>query len=115
MANDIRLDILGTSFTITADEDEEYLNKVLSQYSTAVKNTQSISGIKEPLNIAILTGFILCDEFNKVKQRLDDEIRARGELKNEDNWENQEVEDRTLRLITKLDQALSLFGDDKNT
>ena len=115
MANDIRLDILGTSFTITADEDEEYLKKVLSQYGAAVKNTQSISGIKDPLNIAILTGFILCDEFNKVKQRLDNEIRAKGELKDEDNWENQEVEDRTLRLITKLDQALSLFGDDKNT
>jgi cell division protein ZapA (FtsZ GTPase activity inhibitor) len=115
MANDIRLDILGTSFTITADEDEEYLNKVLSQYGAAVKNTQSISGIKDPLNIAILTGFILCDEFNKIKQRLDNEIRAKGELKDEDNWENQEVEDRTLRLITKLDQALSLFGDDKNT
>jgi cell division protein ZapA (FtsZ GTPase activity inhibitor) len=114
MTNDIRLDILGASFTITADEDEEYLNKVLSQYHAAVKNTQNISGITEPLNVAILTGFILCDEFNKIKQRLDDEIEAKGVLKNEDNWEDQEVEDRTLRLITKLEQALNLFGDDKD-
>jgi len=114
MANDIRLDILGTSFTITADEDEEYLNKVLSQYRAAVNNTQNISGIKEPLNVAILTGFILCDEFNKIKQRLDDEIEAKGVLKNEDNWEDQEVEDRTLRLISKLEQALNLFGNDKD-
>jgi cell division protein ZapA (FtsZ GTPase activity inhibitor) len=114
MANDIRLDILGTSFTITADEDEEYLNKVLSQYRAAVNNTQNISGIKEPLNVAILTGFILCDEFNKIKQRLDDEIEARGALKDEDNWENQEVEDRTLRLISKLEQALKIFGNDKD-
>jgi cell division protein ZapA (FtsZ GTPase activity inhibitor) len=114
MANEICLDILGTSFTITADEDEEYLNKVLSQYRAAVKNTQNISGIKEPLNVAILTGFILCDEFNKVKQRLDDELEAKGALKDEDNWENQEVEDRTLRLISKLEQALNLFGNDKD-
>jgi cell division protein ZapA (FtsZ GTPase activity inhibitor) len=114
MANDIRLDILGTSFTITADEDEEYLNKVLSQYRAAVHNTQNISGIKDPLNVAILTGFILCDEFNKVKQRLDDEIEARGALKEESSWENQEVEDRTLRLISKLEQALNLFGNDKD-
>jgi len=113
MANDIRLDILGTSFTITADEDEEYLNKVLSQYRAAIKNTQSISGITEPLNVAILTGFILCDEFNKVKQQLDN-VEAKGTEKDEDNWEKQEVEDRTLRLITKLEQALNLFGDDKN-
>jgi len=34
-------------------------------------------------------------------------------LKEEENWENQEVEDRTLRLISKLEQALNLFGDDK--
>jgi cell division protein ZapA (FtsZ GTPase activity inhibitor) len=114
MANEIYLDILGTSFSITADEDEEYLKKVLSQYREAVKSTQSISGIKEPLNIAILTGFILCDEFNKIKQRLDFELEAKGTAKNEDSWEDQEVEDRTLRLISKLEQALNLFGDDKN-
>jgi cell division protein ZapA (FtsZ GTPase activity inhibitor) len=114
MTNEICLDILGTSFTITADEDEEYLNKVLSQYRDAVKSTQSISGIKEPLNIAILTGFSLCDEFNKIKQRLDFELEAKGAAKNEDSWEDQEVEDRTLRLISKLEQALNLFGDDKN-
>jgi cell division protein ZapA (FtsZ GTPase activity inhibitor) len=114
MTNEIRLDILGTSFSITADEDEEYLNKVLTQYREAVKSTQSISGIKEPLNVAILTGFILCDEFNKVKQRLDYELEAKGAAKDEDSWEDQEVEDRTLRLITKLEQALNLFSDDKH-
>jgi cell division protein ZapA (FtsZ GTPase activity inhibitor) len=114
MTNEICLDILGTSFTITADEDEEYLNKVLSQYRAAVQNTQNISGIKDPLNVAILTGFILCDEFNKVKQKLDEETEAGRIVKNEDNWEEQEVEDRTLRLISKLEQALNLFGNDKD-
>ncbi|MCL2802103.1 MAG: cell division protein ZapA [Treponema sp.] len=103
MTNEIRLDILGTSFTITADADEAYLKKVLTQYNEAVKNTQKISGIKDPLNIAVLTGFLLCDEFNKVKQQLE----------NPDD-EADEVEDRTLRLISKLEQALNLFGNDKN-
>jgi cell division protein ZapA (FtsZ GTPase activity inhibitor) len=108
------LDILGTSFTIKADEDEEYLNKVLSQYRAAVNNTQNISGIKDPLNVAILTGFILCDEYNKVKQKLDEEKEAGKIEKSENNWEEQEVEDRTIRLISKLEQALNLFGNDKN-
>jgi cell division protein ZapA (FtsZ GTPase activity inhibitor) len=92
MTNELCLDILGTSFTITADEDETYLRSVLAQYNAAVENTKSISGINEPLNIAVLTGFLLCDEINKIKLQ----------LKNE----SVEVQKRTMNLITKLDQVL---------
>jgi len=92
MANELCLDILGTSFTIDADEDEAYLQKVLEQYRTAIENTQSISGINAPLNIAILTGFMLCDEINKIKQQVE--------------GESAELQKRTSNLIAKLDQAL---------
>ena len=117
MANELCLDILGTSFTITADADEAYLNKVLNQYKEAVKNTQNISGIKDPLNVAILTGFMLCDEINKTKKQLE-ELKETGEAEKNDmslsvSWEDQEVEERTQRMITKLEQALKIFGDDK--
>jgi len=109
MTNELCLDILGTSFSITVDEDEEYLKKVLNQFKTAVKNTQNISGISEPLNVAVLTGFLLCDEINKIKQQLD-------EINNsETQWEEQEVEDRTNRIISKLEQALNIFGNDKRS
>jgi len=118
MANELHLDILGTSFTITADEDEAYLRKVLSQFKTAVQNTQKISGITEPLNVAILTGFLLCDEFNKVKELLERETEIQDKSLDEEKemltWEEQEVEERTLRLISKLEQALNLFGNDKH-
>jgi len=118
MANELCLDILGTSFVITADEDEAYLKKVLAQFTAAVNNTQKISGIKDPLNIAILTGFLLCDEFNKTKEQLDAEREASGVAQDEERmlleWEGQEVEERTLRLISKLEQALNLFGNDKH-
>ncbi|MDR0321586.1 MAG: cell division protein ZapA [Treponema sp.] len=114
MANELKFDILGTSFSITVDEDSAYLEKVLTQYQSAVKNTQKISGITDPLNIAILTGFLLCDEFNKVKQELDEQRTAMGTEQSEESWEEQEVEDRTLRLITKLEQALNIFSDDKD-
>jgi len=111
MTNELCLDILGTSFTITADEDEEYLKKVLNQYRMAITNTQNISGISDPLNIAILTGFLLCDEINKIKK--DPQREDSGEEDTEAQWEEQEVEDRTLRLISKLEHALNLFGGDK--
>ena len=94
----LRLDILGTSFTITAEEDEAYLNKVLFQYNAAVRNTQNISGIKDPLNIAVLTGFMLCDEINKIKQSIENE--------------STEVRERTMKLIASLDKALKACEDE---
>ena len=97
MANELSLDILGTSFTITADEDEAYLREILAQYRAAVENTQSISGITDALNAAVLTGFLLCDEINKMKLHKD--------------GESAEVEKRTLNLIARLDQALKKTPD----
>ena len=93
MTNKLTFDILGASFSITADEDEVYLNEVLAQYHEAVKNTQTISGINEPLNIAILTGYLLCDKINKIKEQLKDE--------------STEAEQRTLKLIAALEQVLN--------
>jgi len=97
MTNELCLDILGTSFTITVDEDEEYLRKVLTQYRAAVENTKNISGINEPLNVAVLTGFLLCDEINKIKQQLEDE--------------SIQVSERTMNLIAALDRALERYGE----
>jgi cell division protein ZapA (FtsZ GTPase activity inhibitor) len=100
MTNELCLDILGTSFTITVDEDDAYLQKVLFQYRAAVENTQAISGINEPLNVAVLTGYLLCDEINKIKQQLENE--------------SIEVQKRTMTLIAKIDQALGTSSDEKN-
>jgi cell division protein ZapA (FtsZ GTPase activity inhibitor) len=97
MANELCLDILGASFTIAADEDEEYLRKVLTQYKAAVENTKNISGINEPLNIAVLTGFLLCDEINKIKRQLDDD--------------SVEISERTMNLIAALDRTLERYGE----
>jgi len=97
MTNDLCLDILGTSFSITVEEDEDYLRKVLAQYRAAVENTKNISGITEPLNIAILTGFMLCDEINNIKRQLENE--------------SVEINERTMGLIARLDQALGTGYD----
>jgi cell division protein ZapA (FtsZ GTPase activity inhibitor) len=92
MDTELTLDILGTSFSITADEDEAYLQEILGQFRTAVENTQTISGITNALNVAVLTGFLLCDEINRMKLNMEGESR--------------EVEKRTLNLIAKLEQAI---------
>jgi len=125
----LNLDILGASFTITTDANEEYLNEVLTKYRAAIKNTQNISGISEPLNVAVLTGFLLCDEFIKVeKQLIEAQAALSGEVGQPDKGigetdafvkphvatDEQEAEERTLRLIAKLEQALRLYNDDKD-
>jgi len=70
--HDLPINILGTSFSITASEDPAYLDEVLAQYQIAVANTQGISGMKDPLKVAILTGFLLCDEINKIKLQVEE-------------------------------------------
>jgi len=106
------LDILGTSFTITVDADEEYLKKVLTQYKAAVKNTQKISGISEPLNVAVLTGFMLCDEINKMKQ-LQEKIEDNALMAlEEQDAAAKEVEQRTLNVITALEEALKPYTNE---
>jgi cell division protein ZapA (FtsZ GTPase activity inhibitor) len=71
--HDLLIDVLGTKFSITTNEDTAFLDKVLSQYQAAVENTQNISGMKDPLKIAILTGYLLCAEINKLKIQIEKE------------------------------------------
>jgi cell division protein ZapA (FtsZ GTPase activity inhibitor) len=101
--HDLRLDVLGASFSITADEDAVYLESVLNQYRTAVENTQDISGMKDPLKVAILTGFLLCDEINKLRIQAGEE---RERLETRQEGEARELEQRTLNLIARIDQVL---------
>jgi cell division protein ZapA (FtsZ GTPase activity inhibitor) len=96
--SDLRLDILGTAFSITADEDAAYLEEILDQYRAAVKKTQSISNLKDPLKIAILTGFLLSDEIRKLRDRNGSEWGEEAEAK--------EAEALTLNLIARIDEAL---------
>jgi hypothetical protein len=60
--------------------------------------TQNISGITDALNIAVLTGFLLCDEINKMKHHME--------------GESLEVEKRTMNLIAKLNEVLEKVPND---
>jgi cell division protein ZapA (FtsZ GTPase activity inhibitor) len=101
--HDLLIDILGTRFSITAGEDPEYLDEVLAQYQFAVSNTQSISGMKDPLKIAILTGFLLCDEINKLKMQVKED-QGNAEAQRADD--EQELHRITEGLISRLDLVI---------
>lgn len=93
--NDLRIDMLGTSFSIAADEDPAYLESLLKRYQIVVENTKRVTGLHDPLKVAILTGFLLCDEIEKIKKQ-----GQSGEK------EGREAERLTLDLIARIDEAL---------
>ena len=101
--HDFLIDILGDRFFITAGEDPSYLEEVLGQYQFAVAQTQGISGIKDPLRIAILTGFLLCDESNKMKKQVQED-QANAEAQRAED--EQELYQITENLIARLDQII---------
>jgi cell division protein ZapA (FtsZ GTPase activity inhibitor) len=67
--SNLRIDILGTSFSITADEDPAYLESLLNHYRINVENAQKLTGLTDPLKIAVVTGLLLCDENQKLLSR----------------------------------------------
>jgi mannose-6-phosphate isomerase len=83
---------LGTSFSISADEDRAYLESLLNYYRIKVENTRKRTGLQDPLKLALVTGFLLCDDIFKGKA---------GE-------EQDEAERLTLDLISRIDAALSV-------
>ena len=100
--HDLVIDVLDTKFSITAGEPPEYLDEVLAQYRLAVANTRNIWGMKDPLKVAILTGFLLCDEINKLKLQFEEE-QANAEAQWAD--EERELNHITQGLITRLDRV----------
>jgi cell division protein ZapA (FtsZ GTPase activity inhibitor) len=93
---DLLIEVLGTKFSITTNEDLAFLERVLAQYQAAIENTRNISGMKDPLKIAILTGFLLCAEINKLKTQIE----------REQTGVEQELNRITRNLIDSIDHAI---------
>jgi mannose-6-phosphate isomerase len=65
--NSLRIDVLGTSFTIVAEADRLHLDSLLRRYKLKVEEIQKSTGANDPLRIAILTGFSLYDEIERMR------------------------------------------------
>ncbi|MDR2447236.1 MAG: cell division protein ZapA [Treponema sp.] len=95
----LRIEVLGASLSIAAEEDSEYLNRLLERYQLAVEETQNLTGLKDPLKLAILTGFLAYDKY----LRLCDRHAAEQEIS---IHEEQETEEITRHLIECMDEIL---------
>ena len=97
----LQIDVLGTSFSIRASEDSEYLNKLLGYYKRIAEQIEKAGTLKDPTQISVLAGIMLCDELYKEKS-----IKAKIQSSLEKNSTDQEAERITLELIKKIDKVL---------
>ncbi len=63
-----RIDMLGTSFSIAANESPEYLEKISKIVKEKSDEVRESTGLHDPLKIAIITGIVLCDELERLKR-----------------------------------------------
>lgn len=94
------IDVLGTSFSAQADEDDEYLEKLSSYYKEITSTIKKSTNLQDPMKISILAGITLVDELYREKQK--NFILS----SNLDNSELRQAEIITQSLIEKIDGVL---------
>ena len=104
----LQINLLGTSFTIQANEDEEHLQKLLGYYSRIVNDVSKIDSIKTPLQTSILAGIMLCDEVYKEKTNAVamEKSGAANSQAAVNEQESEELERRTIAMIDKINRVL---------
>lgn len=101
----LRIEMLGTVFTIQANENSEYLQKLLGYYKQITDDVEKIDSIKSPLQIAILSGIMICDELYKEKQNKI-ELENTTVLEGQNIEEQNKIEQKTKEMIEKIQKVL---------
>ncbi|MCR5699468.1 MAG: cell division protein ZapA [Treponemataceae bacterium] len=96
----LQIDLLGTSFSIQANESPEYLEKLLDYYRKVVNQVDKEAKIKDPLKVAIISGVMICDELCKEKQKLQFTNQT---INKQDLVEAEEI---ALRIIENIDKVI---------
>ncbi len=96
----LQIDILGASFAVQADEDEQYLKKLFSYYSEIINTIKKTTHIKDPVEISIMAGITLVDELYKEKQK---NVSYANALNNSNDKEADRI---TAELIKQIDKVL---------
>jgi len=94
----LNISVLGTSFTIRADEDEAYLKRILWYLEKKVEETKQRTPLADPVKISILTSFYIIDELLREKARDGKDITLPEE--------SDEMERIALRLISEIDSVI---------
>lgn len=104
----IRINLLGTSFSASAKEDDEYLKKLLSYYREITGAVEKNSKSNNPLEVSILSGITLVDELYKEKKK---NAALEKALSTPQNLEEERM---TRGMIEKLDKVLTFTSGENN-
>lgn len=119
MKRSIRIDLLGTSFTIQSDEDPAYLRNLVGYYRDKLTEVRQSVSTNDDLKIAILGALTVVDELFKERHRHGDSGKPTGEAVSvsHDTASGDEASNTSSdlsaladRLIKRLDNVL----DDNN-
>jgi cell division protein ZapA len=99
----LRIDVLGAAFAVDAKADRNYLEMLADNYKVMVNLVERNAGrqITDPLQIAIMSGIMLCDELYKEKKKSE-----RMKKQSPESADLAEFERLTLRMLEKIDQAI---------
>lgn len=100
----LRIDVLGASFTIQSDESAEHLQKVSAYLREKVEEVKARYAFATPLTLALLAALNIADEL--VKERAGRPARSGGAPA------PREIEEIAAGLIEQIDGALAPTADD---
>lgn len=95
----LKIDLLGTSFSVSAKEDSEYLNRLLDYYKQITQTFEETGKIKDPLKISILSGIALVDELYSEKQK---NAKLLANIQNQNDEQVEDIANDILDLIDKV-------------
>jgi cell division protein ZapA len=96
----MRIELLGTAFTIQTDEDPQYVQDLVDYFRTKVQDVQNRIPSNDALKIAIVAGVLTADDLFRARQQ-------EPEPTSTDTHNTQELEQITQRLIDVLDRSLA--------
>lgn len=94
----LHIDLLGTSFTIGADQPTEYLQSIYNHYKEVVAEVRQTSGVTEPLKIAVIAGILLSDELSKERLNMNGSVPGAHE--------SLLIEQSTRKMIEDIDSII---------
>ncbi len=99
----LQVNMLGTSFTIKAKEDDEYLEKLYTYYREITGTIGESKSLSDPLQISILAGITLVDELIKAKTA---NLMEENEIREESDAEDEVATRLTEQMIDRINQVI---------
>ena len=97
----LQVDLLGASFTVRSQENDEYLSELLSHYKEILSSLRASHASDDPLQLSILVGITLADELHKEKKHIAS-ITPPPQEKDEAELLNRQM----MQMIEKIDGVL---------